>query len=175
MAILIIVAIAATAIAGTAAVAASGDGATATASAARGELARGVSEDAGPNKDKAGRIKGYFMQATGYVPQNGGPWCAAFASWCRLQGNHYMGDHGTEFGSASCGKLERAARKAGLLSNEPSIGAVALMDTDRNGRLDHCGIVVDISPSHVECVEGNYSNKVSLVRRERSKIRSYIK
>jgi len=83
------------------------------------------------------------------------PWCAAFASWCLEDRN-----------MAGALKLGRSFPE----THEPQPGDLMYFATDDRGH-GHVGVVVDVLPTLVLCIEGNSANRVRYVIRRRSDVR----
>jgi cell wall-associated NlpC family hydrolase len=131
---------------------------------ARDELARGVREDAGKDKDKAGRIREYRTAVTGpgENPDAAEAWCADFASWVWKQA-------GTPFGPDGAGEdwtvaMVRKAKEMGSWkehgSYEPKPGDLVLIDWKRGDDVDHVAVVEKVEGGKVYTIGGNESASV---------------
>lgn len=126
----------------------------------------------GTNEEPRGSNRGPVVDQ--FTGGNALPWCAYFVSFVIRKAG---------LGSATIasvnGIADRAAA-AGVWSEDPSIGAVLVMLSvdDLSGPdadTDHAGIVVGINADGlIVSVEGNYSNGVRLVTRNRDEISGFI-
>ena len=97
----------------------------------------------------------------GWVPQNQ-PWCCTFTNWCYLNCFGYdIGSRLTYGGTAACRNSADLFKSAGAFVKTPEIGDQAFYYV--SGGINHTGIVVSIDGNSFQAVEGNYSDKVSLV------------
>lgn len=97
----------------------------------------------------------------GWIPQNQ-PWCCTFVNWCFLQAFGFeVGSQLTYGGTAACANSANLFRNAGAFVLWPQVGDQAFFYSG-NG-INHTGIVVAVEGSLFRTVEGNYSDKVSLV------------
>lgn len=97
----------------------------------------------------------------GWTPQNQ-PWCCTFVNWCFLNEFGYdIGSRLTYGGTAACSNSASLFRVAGAFVTTPEIGDQAFYYV--GGSINHTGIVVSIDGNSFQTVEGNYSDKVSLV------------
>lgn len=97
----------------------------------------------------------------GWTPQNQ-PWCATFVNWAFLKTFGYdIGSRLTYGGTAACATSANLFRNAGAFVLWPQVGDQAFF-YNGNG-INHTGIVVAVEGSLFRTVEGNYSDKVSLV------------
>ena len=100
----------------------------------------------------------------GWKPQNQ-PWCCVFANWVYLTAFGFdIGSRLTYGGSAACAVSASHFREHGALVNQPQIGDQSFYYS--GGGINHTGIVVDVSSNSFYAVEGNYSDKVSLVKHQ---------
>ena len=98
----------------------------------------------------------------GWAPQNQ-PWCCTFVSWCFLTAFGYdIGSRLTYGGTASCANSADLFKKAGAYVHFPQVGDQAFYYS--GGGINHTGIVVSVDGTEFYAVEGNYSDKVSLVK-----------
>lgn len=98
----------------------------------------------------------------GWKPQNQ-PWCGTLVNWCFLTAFGYdLGSRLTFGGSAACRNAADLYRAAGQFVHFPSVGDQAFYYS--GGAINHTGIVVAVDGTIFTSVEGNYSDKVSLVR-----------
>ncbi len=81
-------------------------------------------------------------------------WCAAFASWC-------LGDR------AMAGALRLGGSFVETFEPQPG----DLMYFPTGGGKGHVGVVVDVLPTLVLCIEGNSANRVRYVIRRRDQVR----
>lgn len=97
----------------------------------------------------------------GWVPQNQ-PWCCTFVNWCFMQAFGYdIGSRLTYGGTAACANSAQLFRNAGAYVYFPQVGDQAFFYS--GGGINHTGIVVAVEGTSFRTVEGNYSDKVSLV------------
>jgi hypothetical protein len=138
--------------------------------AARGELAKGVTEDAGPNEDAGGNIKKYRQAVDGPGwDVNRGPeeWCADFASWVWKDAGAAFGPNGT--GEASTGNMIKQAKDMGSWKpDDPQPGDMVLFDWgggrgtgDDQGLVDHVAIVDRVENGKVYTIGGNQSDALT--------------
>ena len=100
----------------------------------------------------------------GWKPQNQ-PWCGTFVNWCFLTAFGYdIGSRLTYGGSAACAVSASYFREHGALVSQPQLGDQSFYFS--GGGINHTGIVVDVSNNSFYAVEGNYSDKVSLVKHQ---------
>lgn len=100
----------------------------------------------------------------GWKPQNQ-PWCCVFANWVYLTAFGFdIGSRLTYGGSAACAVSASYFREHGALVNQPQIGDQSFYYSGSG--INHTGIVVDVSSNSFYAVEGNYSDKVSLVKHQ---------
>lgn len=98
----------------------------------------------------------------GWKPQNQ-PWCGTFVNWCFLTAFGYdIGSRLTYGGSAACKNAADYYKANNAFVRQPQLGDQAFYYA--SGGINHTGIVVDIQDRAFYAVEGNYSDKVSLVR-----------
>lgn len=97
----------------------------------------------------------------GWNPQNQ-PWCCTLANWCYLNCFGYdIGSRLTYGGTAACKNSASLFKAAGAFVKTPEIGDQSFYYV--GGDINHTGIVVSIDGNSFQAVEGNYSDKVSLV------------
>ena len=97
----------------------------------------------------------------GWIPQNQ-PWCCTYANWCYLNTFGYdIGSRLTYGGTAACKNSASLFRVAGAFVKTPQIGDQVFYYV--SGDINHTGIVVSIDGNSFQAVEGNHSDKVSLV------------
>lgn len=97
----------------------------------------------------------------GWSPQNQ-PWCCTFVTWCFLTAFGYdIGSRLTYGGTAACANSAQLFRNAGAYVYFPQVGDQAFFYS--GGGINHTGIVVAVDGTLFRTVEGNYSDKVSLV------------
>lgn len=95
-------------------------------------------------------------------------WCAAFASWCLEHRDLLMDDpaeDAREIARAGAVKLGQCFPA----TDNPQPGDLMWFPTDDRGH-GHIGIVVDVLPTLVLCIEGNSANRVRYVIRQRSEV-----
>lgn len=95
-------------------------------------------------------------------------WCAAFASWCLEHQDVLIGPGEDIRDVARAGALKLG--QAFPETREPQPGDLMFFATDDKGH-GHVGIVVDVLPSLVLCIEGNSANRVRYVIRRREAVR----
>lgn len=97
----------------------------------------------------------------GWVPQNQ-PWCGTFVNWCFMQAFGYdLGGKLTYGGSALCRTAADNFKAHNAFTKFPEVGDQSFYYS--GGAINHTGIVVEVNGSSFVSVEGNYSDKVSLV------------
>jgi hypothetical protein len=132
--------------------------------AARAELKRGVKEDAGEDKDKAGRIREYRTAVTGpgEDPDNAEAWCADFASWVWKQAGAPFGKNGQ--GEDYTVAMVEYAKKQGTWKPRgdytPKPGDMVLIDWQGGNDVDHVAIVEKVENGKVYTIAGNESDRV---------------
>lgn len=139
----------------------------------------GVREDAGPDKDRAGRIMTY-MVSCGWN-QDWGPagWCMGFSGWCwnvALQnaGYTYRTGNGRFWDTCTCYVAEDAAKRWGIYkTTDPQPGDLFFQDLTGAGKSTHVGIVASVYGDTITTIQGNYSNSVAQVTERPSKITGY--
>lgn len=98
----------------------------------------------------------------GWKPQNQ-PWCCTFVNWVFLTAFGYdLGSRLTYGGTAACANSAQLFKAAGAFVYFPQVGDQAFYYS--GGGINHTGIVVKVEGSVFAAVEGNYSDKVSLVQ-----------
>lgn len=98
----------------------------------------------------------------GWKPQNLA-WCGTFANWVYLQAFGYdIGSRLTYGGSAACKNAADNYKAKNAFVRTPQLADQSFYYS--NGGINHTGIVVDVQDRVFYAVEGNYSDKVSLVR-----------
>ena len=99
--------------------------------------------------------------------KNGFDWCAQFPTWCvwKLTGKdkakaEYILCVGGDL-SAGCGFALKYYKAAGRFDKTPKVGdQIFFKYTNDNSTADHTGIVVRVTDSLVETIEGNSGNEV---------------
>ena len=99
--------------------------------------------------------------------KNGFDWCAQFPTWCvwKLTGKNkkkteYILCVGGDL-SAGCGFALKYYKQAGRFDKNPKVGdQIFFKYTNDNSTADHTGIVVRVTDSLVETIEGNSGNEV---------------
>ena len=90
-------------------------------------------------------------------------WCGTFANWVYMKAFGYsIGSRLTYGGSAACNNAAQLYKNHGAFTRTPQLADQAFYYI--SGGINHTGIVVDIQDRAFYAVEGNYSDKVSLVR-----------
>ena len=98
----------------------------------------------------------------GWCPQNQ-PWCCTFANWCYLNAFGYdIGSRLTYGGTAACSSSAQLFRNNGAFGTSPEVCDQAFFYS--GGGINHTGIVVSVNGTSFTTVEGNYSDKVSVVQ-----------
>lgn len=99
--------------------------------------------------------------------KNGFEWCAQFVTWCawkltgedRKKAESILCVAGTL--SAGCGFAMNYYKKAGRFDKNPKVGdQIFFKYSDDNSTADHTGIVVRVTDSLIETIEGNTDNQV---------------
>lgn len=91
------------------------------------------------------------------------PWCCTFVNWCYLNEFGYdMGSQLTYGGTAACDNSATLFKNHGAFVQIPNPGDQAFYYV--GGKINHTGIVVKVEGTLFTTVEGNYSDKVSLVQ-----------
>jgi hypothetical protein len=110
-------------------------------------------------KDNHGQIVEWFLKFVGLDPGN--PWCAAYVSYC---GFHALKDPVTLKSSwpltltGGCAVLGEAAKKLGVLMDEPEAGDLFLLYYPKLGRFAHTGAVRSVTGTLAGLtMEGNTS------------------
>ena len=99
--------------------------------------------------------------------KNGFDWCAQFPTWCvwKLTGKdkkktEYILCVGGDL-SAGCGFALKYYKQAGRFSHNPKVGdQIFFKYSNDDSTADHTGIVVGVTDSTIETIEGNSSNQV---------------
>lgn len=100
--------------------------------------------------------------------KNGFDWCAQFVTWCawkltgedRKKAESILCVAGTL--SAGCGFAMNYYKKAGRFDKNPKVGdQIFFKYSNDDSTADHTGIVVKVTSSQIETIEGNSGNKVS--------------
>ena len=116
----------------------------------------------GPNNYNKYADDPKVIQLYGWCPQNQ-PWCCVFANWCYLNAFGYdVGSRLTYGGTAACSASAQLFMNNGAYVHIPEIGDQAFFNV--SGGINHTGIVVAVEGTIFTTVEGNYSDKVSLVQ-----------
>ena len=90
------------------------------------------------------------------------PWCCTFVNWCFLTAFGYdLGSKLTYGGTASCSNSASLFRSNNAFVSTPEVGDQAFFFS--GGGINHTGIVSEVSGSSIKTIEGNYSDKVSVV------------
>jgi surface antigen len=128
----------------------------------------GVAE-APPGSNDGERIAEYRTAVAGSYP--GAPWCAYFVSWAAAQAGTPIGDTGQGYGAVSQ-IADWGARTGRLLpaGAEPQPGDIILFGSA------HVGLVESVNPDgSLTTVEGNSSQAVSRVQRQRSEATGFVR
>lgn len=105
-----------------------------------------------------------MTQAYGCNMQNQ-PWCAIFINWLFIHLFGLQTGKAMTYGcSAGCFAQADMYKAAGAWSSVPHVGDQVFYSTGGG----HTGVVVLVTNEYIDTVEGNYSDKVSAVRRYRS-------
>ena len=98
----------------------------------------------------------------GWTPQNQ-PWCCVFVNWCFMTSFGYdLGSKLTYGGTAACSNSASLFQAAGAWSRFPQVGDQAFYYS--GGGINHTGLVVAVDGTEFTAIEGNYSDKVSIVK-----------
>ena len=91
-------------------------------------------------------------------------WCACFASWCAEQSGMVTSGQVLKFSSCAVGAswFQGQGRWKGK-GYTPSAGDFIFFDWNKDGQVDHVGIVVNVANGRVNTIEGNTSNMVAIV------------
>ena len=89
-------------------------------------------------------------------------WCACFASWCAEQSGMVASGQVLKFSSCAVGAswFQGQGRWKGK-GYTPSAGDFIFFDWNKDGQVDHVGIVVNVANGRVNTIEGNTSNMVA--------------
>ena len=89
-------------------------------------------------------------------------WCACFASWCAEQSGMVASGQVLKFSSCAVGAswFQGQGRWKGK-GYTPSAGDFIFFDWNKDGQVDHGGIVVNVANGRVNTIEGNTSNMVA--------------
>lgn len=116
----------------------------------------------GPNNYNKYADDPKVIQLYGWCPQNQ-PWCCTFVNWTFLNAFGYdIGSRLTYGGTAACSNSAQLFMNSGAYVHMPEVGDQAFFYS--GGGINHTGIVVKVDGSLFTTVEGNYSDKVSLVQ-----------
>ena len=107
--------------------------------------------------------------------KNGFDWCAQFPTWCawKLTGKdkakaEYLLCVGGDL-SAGCGFALKYYKQAGRFDKNPKVGdQIFFKYTNDDSTADHTGIVVRVTNSRIETIEGNSGNEVKRKTYDRS-------
>ena len=116
----------------------------------------------GPNNYNKYADDPKVIQLYGWCPQNQ-PWCCTFVNWCFLNAFGYdIGSRLTFGGTAACNSSAQLFRNNGAWATTPNVGDQAFFYA--SGGINHTGIVVNVQGTLFTTVDGNYSDRVSLVQ-----------
>jgi len=116
----------------------------------------------GPNNYNKYADDPKVIQLYGWCPQNQ-PWCCTFVNWCYLNAFGYnIGSRLTYGGTAACSNSAQLFKNNGAFVHMPEVGDQVFFYS--GGGINHTGIVVRVDGSMITTIEGNYSDKVSLVQ-----------
>lgn len=160
------------------------------------ELVGTIKEDAGPNRDSAGRIQEMWDSISdpdsatwiGYTPsaERGNEWCAAFACWvlakCGMPLTHAKGQ-----GYYGCGMMIHWLIDRGMWQDDfycPEPGDLIFLDWRKIGStlpddvpvhwkraaqdVDHVGFVERVEGDIIHTIEGNWRGGVNRGQRDTS-------
>lgn len=133
----------------------------------------GVSEDAGQDLDKNGRIMAY-MTDCGWNQQWGpAGWCMGFSGWCWNQALQNAGfkfdtNNGRFWDTCTPWVAQNAAQRWGIYSQEPQPGDMHFQALNGGTKASHTGIVTAVDGDTIWTVDGNYSNAVTATKQKRS-------
>ena len=97
----------------------------------------------------------------GWTPQYQ-PWCCTFVNWCFITAFGYdLGSKLTYGGTAACSNSASLFKNNGAYVTSPEPGDQAFFYA--SGGINHTGIVMSVSGNSFQTIEGNYSDKVSIV------------
>ena len=86
-------------------------------------------------------------------------WCACFASWCEDQCGYIEAGAAPKFAMVGDGATWFENRNQWIAADgEPAAGDLIFFDWDRDGYLDHVGIVSKVIDDKIFTVEGNSSD-----------------
>ncbi len=131
---------------------------------ANAELARGVKENGGEDKDATGRIRTYRTAVTGAGedPDAAEPWCADFASWVRKQAGVPFGKDGT--GEDHTVAMVKYAKQEGTwharAGYTPKPGDLVLFSFRGDSNVDHVAVVTKVANGRVYTIGGNEQDRV---------------
>ena len=115
----------------------------------------------GPNNYNKYADDPKVVQLYGWCPQNQ-PWCCTFVNWTFLNAMGYdIGSRLTFGGTAACSSSAQLFKNNNAWLSTPNIGDQAFFYV--SGGINHTGIVVAVNGSEFTTIEGNYSDKVSVV------------
>lgn len=98
----------------------------------------------------------------GWCPQNQ-PWCCTFLNWCFLSAFGYdLGSKLTYGGTAACSSSAQLYKSVGAFVKIPQVGDQVFYYS--GGGINHTGIVAEVEGTSFVAIEGNYSDKVSIVK-----------
>jgi hypothetical protein len=123
---------------------------------ARGEFAKGIRE-VPRGSDNSAAIARYRGAVVPRPPR--AAWCVFFASWVTKSAGAPLGAHGS--GLMSADGVSAWARRTGRWRHTPRPGDVAVYT-------GHVGIVASVSGNRMTTIEGNWSDRVSRLYRNRS-------
>jgi cell wall-associated NlpC family hydrolase len=131
---------------------------------ARDELKKGVKEDAGEDRDKAGNIVKYrgAVTSAGEDPDAAEPWCADFASWVLKQAGVPFGKDGKgeDYTVAMIDWAKGQNRYHERGGYEPKPGDLVMFDWGGGQDVDHVAIVEKVENGRVHTIGGNESDSL---------------
>ena len=116
----------------------------------------------GPNNYNKYADDPKVIKLYGWCPQDQ-PWCCTVVNWVYLNAFGYdIGSRLTYGGTAACSSSAQLFRNNKAFVMTPEVGNQAFFYVD--GGINHTGIVVAVNGTSFTTVEGNYSDKVSVVQ-----------
>lgn len=141
-----------------------GDLGSRIAQIARAEFEKGVSEDAGPDDDRAGNIRKYRSAVTGpgEDPNAAEAWCADFASWVLKQAGVPFGEggRGEDYTVAMIDWAKSKGRYHERGSHDPKPGDLVMIDWGGGKDVDHVAVVEKVENGRVHTIGGNEADGI---------------